>query len=57
MNNEFENNAFGEETEDIIETDFVENSENMTEGENTAADETSEERRFPEFNVTHTVIM
>ena len=55
MNNEFENNAFGEETEDIIETDFVENSENITEGENTSADETPEERRAPEFNVTHTV--
>lgn len=55
MNNEFENNVFGEETEDIIETDFAENSENITEGEKTSADETMEERRSPEFNVTHTV--
>ena len=48
MNNEFENNIFGEES------DFTENSENTTESEKVPSDETKEERHFPEFNVTHT---
>ncbi len=50
MNNEFENNIYGEETEDITTPDSMENSENIAQEETETF-----ERRIPEFNVTHTV--